>query len=319
MVRSVLSATVAQIGRAHTAGELGARFKEIVDKLEDLIEPAVTQELDAARYLLSVMNLLLEIRRGSLQTLVFEPFLADLESELDKPTSLPSRVLQGEDARPESGREDYGSTLIRGDLFELHLAPRYGYVRTPASREKLYDRIKQNAVHVPQEDLHLVSESGVTWFTDQTALRRLCESGSDGVFDGTKAYDALGLDWSGGWDYRGSEPAADSVVLSVAVSDRRKGERGVRVPTAIDAWGHFGFVPKQESRPRSWPTKAGVTVNPISGSECLPEAVHGPVRAPAGSVCPLLPCSPVTKSIHDRVQECGRLVFKRAVAALRAS
>lgn len=302
------------------SGSIDAQFETIVDRLEALIEPAVTEEKDTVRYLISLMNLFLEIRRGILAPAVFEAFFANIAVSLDRPPLRTNSLFQGGEAQAESFPEaGVGCTIMRWNDFKRFYAPRYGAARSTSDLEKLWSRILTGGLRVPREDLHLSSSSGVVWMTDAESLGAQCGSPGPHEIDGTEAYDALGLDWPTGWSYTSPIPEVRAIVLSAPISHRRRADGGLRVPTSIDAWGGFGFVPKQSTTPRTWPSNAGVTVDPTRGSEQLPEAVHAPMSVPSGADCPILPCSPVRKAAPDRIDECGRIVCMRAIVALRAS
>jgi hypothetical protein len=319
MVRESLIAIVRQVAIANSRGSFDADFGVFVDHLEELIEPATQGEKDTARYLLSLMNLLLEMRRRTLPQPVFELFLLNISKSLDHPPVFTAGLLQGEEAVAERHPEvRVGCTMMRWSNFIRHYAPRYGKAQSSADLEKLWSRIEKGDLRVPQEDLHLTGSSGVVWITDEEALYAQCASGPDRI-DGTRAYDDLGLDWTSGWSY--VRPAAETraVILKAPVSHRRSADRGLRVPTSVDAWGSFGFVPKMASPPCRWPSNAGTTVDPTCGRERLPEAIHGPHLVDSGAECPVLPCSPVRKAIPDRVDECGRMVCMKVVRMLRSS
>jgi hypothetical protein len=249
-VRESLIGIVKIIHAAHRSHSLNAQFSPIVDQLEVLIEPAVNDERDTLRYLVGVMNILLEMRYKSLPSTLFEPFLLDIEKSLDKPASLVSSFLKGEEAQAEATPEiGIGCTMIKWNDFVEFYAPRYGVSRSPSELEKLWQRIEKGELRIPREDLHFSSASGVVWMTDEKALHAQCASTIPSKIDGTKAYDALGLDWATGWTYAPPVNQTRAVVLVALVSHRRTASGGLRVPTSIDAWGGFGFVPKQAPPP----------------------------------------------------------------------
>jgi hypothetical protein len=109
------------------------------------------------------------------------------------------------------------------------------------------------------------------------------------------------------------------VVLAVPIARRRVPTGGLRIPTALDAWGHSGFVPSSATPPRSWPSKAGWTVDPTDrkGRASLPEAIHGRLNLRAGSPCSIISCSEVKKANPSRVEECGNILCGRVLEALR--
>ena len=319
IIRESLIDITKSIYAAHESDSFSTQFYIIIDRLEALIEPSIEHDKGAIRYLLSLMNLLLEMRRGTLTPTLFEPFLLDIARSLDHPPSIAGSLLKGEEAQAETHPEmGGGCTMIRWRDFIKFYAPRYGVSPSRSEVAKLWQRIETGELRIPREDLHLSSPSGVVWMTDEEALHAQCASPTPGKIDGTRAYDALGLDWMSGWSYARPVPQAPAVVLAALASHRRTADGGLRVPTSIDAWGGFGFVPKQAAPPRTWPANAGVTVDPTCGSLHLPEAIHGPLSVTPGA-CSVLPCTPVSKANPDRVDECGKVVCMRAIAALRAS
>jgi len=239
---------------------------------------------------------------------------------LDRPPAFANGLLQGEEAKAEVHPEvRIGCTMIRWSDFIRFYAPRYGKSRASSDLEKLWLRIERGELRAPREDLHLSGNSGIVWITDGEALHAQCRSPGSTEIDGTTAYDALGLDWTSGWTYAHATPEARAVVLEAPVSHRRTADRGLRVPTSIDAWGGATFVPKHAAPPCRWPSNAGMTVDPTCGSERLPEAVHGSMLVVSGADCPVLPCAPVRKAVTDRIDECGRAVCMKAARALRAT
>jgi hypothetical protein len=319
-VQESLSKIIKQISASRSDGTFSEIFADLVNKLEELVEPALTIEKDAVRYLVSLMNLLLDVRRGVLPGPIFDILLLCISVSLDRP-DIPSDVLlQGEEAEAEASPElRVGCTMMRWSDFCRYYAPRYGKSRSPAELEKLWGRIEKGDLCAPRLDLHLTSSSGVTWITDEEALYDQCGHSDGRTLNGTVAYDRLGLDWASGWSYAGSLAEARAVLIKAAVSQRRTSDRGLRVPNSVDAWGSLGFVPRRPLPPCKWPSNAGMTVDPLDGREYLPEAIHGLHVVTSNTDCPVLPCTPVQKLFSDRVDECGSFICANSVRALRSS
>jgi hypothetical protein len=319
-VRESLTALIEQIAEAYGNGTFDAELGTFVDRLEELVEPAVRDEPDAARYLVSLLNVLVEMRRRTLPPPIFVAFLSRISTSLDDPPIPVGDRMPGEEAEVEAEPEVCaGCTMMRWTVFSRYYAPRYGRARSAAELEELWQRIEEGQLRAPLEDLHLTASSGLIWITHRDALFAECGSPGSDRIQGTAAYDALGLDWPTGWSYTGPTAETRAVIVEAPVSQRRSGDRGLRVPTAVDAWGNLGFVPRRASLPRRWPSNAGITVDPTSGRERLPEAIHGPRLIAAGADCPVRPCSPVQKAIPDRIAECGIIICMKAIGALRTT
>lgn len=319
-VRESLIEIVELVSAAQSSGNFDALFGDFVNRLEELIEPATKVEKDAVRYLVSLMNLLLDMRYRTLPYSVFDALLFSISKSLDRPVFSPDLLFQGEEAEAEVHPEHrIGCTMIRWSAFCRYYAPRYGKARSPAELERLWSRITKGDLRAPRSDLHLTGSSGAVWITDEEALDDQCGQSDGGQLDGTKAYNSLGLDWTSGWSYAGPTAEARAILLKAAVSQRRNASRGLRVPNSVDAWGSLGFVPRRASPPRKWPSSAGMTVDPTTGEECLPEAIHGLHVVTSSTDCPVLPCTPVQKHVPDRVDECGKAICMKAIKALRAA
>lgn len=315
-IRSELEKIISSALESHADGTFSSRVNYFSEWIERLIEPAVTNEKDTVRYIVSLLNLLLDIRRGILEHAAYITILRYLSNSLDRPEFPSHFYLQGEEATAEKSPEDqFGCTMIRWSDFCRFYAPRYGKARTPAELDKLWRRVTAGRLRIPKQDLSLTSNSGVVWITDDKALHDKCLISANGQIDGTKAYDCLGLDWLSGWTYTGALAEARAILLKSKVSHRRNSGRGLRVPNSVDAWGGIGFVPRRAQPPRKWPSNAGMTVNPVTGEEVLPEAIHGLSVIPAGEDCEVIACSTVKKALPDRVDECGKAVCRKAIAA----
>jgi hypothetical protein len=87
----------------------------------------------------------------------------------------------------------------------------------------------------------------------------------------------------------------------------------------LDGWRSLLFVPRAEIAKGAWPAVAGFTVDPMTGSLCHPEGIHGRVNVPRGERCPTSACGEVVKEVPDRTEECGDLVVRRALERLEES
>ena len=248
---------------------------------------------------------------------------------------LGSLVRQGVEIQfspgPTSG---VGVTMMKwADFLNFH-GGSFGRPRFNVEEESAWwDQLCAEGQQIAQNDLHLSGTHGNSWIADDVHLRQACP---EGCLDATLVYDLLGLDWRYGWT---EEPTAPSIpnriatdhapdagvavpspvsrcraVLLVApLAVRRRAVGGLRMPTALDAWGSFLFAPGDPNRPGPWPDVGSRTAVPQTGAAGPPEAVHGPVRVGVDEVASVEALGWVSKPHGgDRLIECGDSAAKRA-------
>jgi len=291
-------------------------------RLQEIVEEASSSDPEVVPIAVSLINLLTDCSRGAVPAETAEQALDALEEELSA-ESLVSHVLFGAEINlaTESG-DQRACSLLRWETFCDHYADRYGYPKKgDAAQAKLRSRIAGGRLQVPKKDLHLDGANHLVWFTDEGQLREsCCELGAEDRIDGTRAYDQLALDWSRRWERSGpaGEGISSTILILLSLLRRQEAERGLRMPTAVDAWGFLPFAPGALGGGRAWPVVGSRTINPMTGDEGLPEGVHGPLDLLPGESCFVGPCGEVRKQPPDRVAECGRDIIARALARLAA-
>lgn len=232
----------------------------------------------------------------------------------------PSDLFCGDAVELDDNRSHVTATMLKWSVFLERLAATYAKSRfDPTDVERLWAHAQAGRLRTPEEDIVLTSRNGVVWFTSDEALQSgLSKAGGGHVEDSTAVYDALALDWSNKWDGYVPFPHARALVFQCVATTRFRSR--VHVPTALDAWGHFLFVPNHRAPPYRWPVEAGKTVNPHDGSSACIEAIHGTLQVGAGTDFAAVPFGVVRKiGTGDRLDECGPGVIKRARERARSA
>jgi hypothetical protein len=302
--------------------ERAALRTAVVGRLDSAAKDAAETEGELLYEVLAATNLIIECVRSALPRDKLKSCLAELAKSLGA-DALRGYVLYGPGVELEADVDDeqLGCSLMRWDAFCEHYAALYGVSPAdPVETEKLWQRLRRGELLVPVRDLHFDGALHVVWFTDRAALAHVCPT-ADGGIDGGRAYDHLGLDWTNRWEIYDDETdtaSSRAVLLSCPLAQRANAERGLCLPTAVEAWGNLLFVPGDASRRGPWPEVGSFTVEPLSGAPSLPEGVHGPLDVAPDDSGLAEAVGEVTKGHGgDRLEECGSLVARRALDRLR--
>jgi len=166
--------------------------------------------------------------------------------------------------------------------FQRFYGMKYGHGASPADRIKIWEKAKAGQLTVPTDALELNGSNHCVWFVDEEQLStNLGGGGKLGRIHANSAYDLLGLDWRDdrNWENPGTvDCRAKTMLVRSPLGHRHTAERGLCVPTAIEAWGSLLWAPRKTGYGAPWPQGGGRTVNPENGQEELPEGVHGPLE-----------------------------------------
>lgn len=231
--------------------------------------------------------------------------------------------------------EGQGVTMMRWreDFVKFHAAS-FGRARFNVDEEEAWwERLYAEGERIAQNDVHLSGTHGNSWITDDIHLEQACPGG---ILDATLIYDLLGLDWTYGWTQDTTAPPTGSgatssdrpdsgtpappptsrcraVLLMAPLAVRRRAAGGLRMPTALDAWGSFLFAPGDPSLRGPWPDVGSRTAVPQTGAAGPPEAVHGKVDVGVDDPARVVALGWVSKPHGgDRLRECGDSAAQRA-------
>ncbi|MCH9648150.1 MAG: hypothetical protein K0U98_07925 [Deltaproteobacteria bacterium] len=322
-----LSHSLAQMLRRSVAGESPS---SMVVEAEGLIESA--ERLAAASdesfplYLtICCLNCLAD---RVAPTAALEALAESLENHLGEEVwkAAGSHRLQGSRVDFGGGVSGTGTSLMRLETFSNHYAAFYGFSEFgKEDQEKIWQKAERGELTMPTQDAVLSGAHGIAWFTDREELEQHCSSSGAKSFDVNQAYDALGLDWTDRWEDYGDGPDGKGEAFSRALAvhckleHRQAAESELRVPTSLDGWGNFLFVPGAGEPAESWPEVPSRACHPATGKALLPEGVHGPVVVPEGSDAPIEACGIVSRPGEgDRIAECFREIADRALHRLRS-
>jgi hypothetical protein len=159
------------------------------------------------------------------------------------------------------------------------------------------------------------------WIVDEHVLSgRAGDRG--GRVHADRAYDLIGLDWRDErhWQSAGGDGLrAKSLLIRCPLAIRRRALQGLRVPTAIDAWGGLLWVLRERNWGLAWPHGGGLTREPAHGTSGVTEGVHGPLNyRPPHPDNPVQQIGEVSGSERsDIVGTHGRAVLRRALKRLK--
>jgi hypothetical protein len=270
----------------------------------------------------SLANLLIDLRlgRGTISDTIAEQFLEQLRRD---PEGLwlrrnpPDETFFKAERIEIHGRGRRNSpTMLNLRTFSRHYAWCFGKKYAAGSDQMaLWADLQAGGLRVQEDDLHLSSHNGCVWFTDEKALQNRCT----GLDRANEAYDCLGLNWGpDAWTFDGTgQPTAHAVLLVCSLENRDQATRGIRFPTAVEAWGSVLWAPADTVLDEPW--RGNRTRHPQTGAQELPEGIHGPllhrtnwggIRADAlGGV------SGTTRA--DRLTHFAAIVFERALTRLQ--
>ena len=283
-------------------------WHELEFNLTELVSAATGSETDLG-HAATLLNLIVDLLQSRIDR------VDALECMALSPSSTPPRVsiLTGPTVAIPPLPGDRTCTVIRWSAFCDYYAARFGCSRFDAAAlEELWGNATRGELRTPSSDLQLTSWTGVVWFTSMAALRREASLDPGRALDPTAVYDVLGLDWSRRWDDLSDSRFVKARAVALTCDSRLRFQVAVSVPTAIDGWGNFLFVPTNPRDSYAWPMQVGLTVCPTTGAAGCAEAVHGPLAvAPAQDVAVETIGFVSKPSPGERLAECGSRIVQR--------